>query len=432
LQNLVTLPSVNHLLTAVAIGIGGIVVGGLLHAMLARFERNAEHRHSTTRTIVFRTAKNLAVAVLGLGGLWLAVLTLGLSRDVTDALERAIEALAMVVLTVISARLGAAGVRTYFLHRAGKQASSIFVTLTWVGVVAVGMMVLLQTFGVSITPLLTALGVAGLAVALALQDTLSNLFAGIHILASKKVQIGDFIELDTGQRGYIVDITWRNTAIRQLPNNMLLVPNSRLATAVLVNYYRPAVELAVLVEVGVSYDSDLGHVERVTAAVGKEVMQGVSGGVPDNDPFIRYHTFNQSSIDFTVILRAREFTDQYLVKHEFIKRLHARYREEGIQIPFPIRTVVFDQTDGKPFAAPGRTQARVPVKADGRNLALTPSPVDADLDAVQGQDHKEPAQHDSSRGDGELAEGDPEHPVQRVSAWSQDPHHDRNGQIGDR
>ena len=124
-----------------------------------------------------------------------------------------------------------------------------------------------------------------------------------------------------------------------LANNLIVVPNSRLAQAIVVNHHLPAEDLAVLVEVGVDYASDLAHVERVVADVGRAVMREVEGGVPAFEPFVRFHTFGESSVDFTVILRASEFTGQYLVKHEFVKRLHARFRAEGIVIPFPIRTV---------------------------------------------------------------------------------------------
>jgi len=106
-----------------------------------------------------------------------------------------------------------------------------------------------------------------------------------------------------------------------------------------INYYLPEKEMSVLVQVGVSYDSDLKKVERVTVEVGKEVMRGVPGGVPEFEPFIRYHTFADFSINFSVILRAKEFTDNFLIQHEFIKRLHQRFKEEGIEIPFPIRTI---------------------------------------------------------------------------------------------
>ena len=105
--------------------------------------------------------------------------------------------------------------------------------------------------------------------------------------------------------------------------------------------------MAVLVQVGVHYDSDLEKVEKVTIEVAKEVMREVKGGVPEFEPFIRYHTFGDFSINFTVILRAKEYTDQYLVKHEFIKRLHKRYKEEGIVIPYPIRAINYTQEKAK-------------------------------------------------------------------------------------
>jgi small-conductance mechanosensitive channel len=102
--------------------------------------------------------------------------------------------------------------------------------------------------------------------------------------------------------------------------------------------------LAVLVPVGVSYSSDLSRVEKVTVEVAREVMRSVPGGVETFEPVIRFHTFGDSSIDFTVVMRAREFVDQHLLKHEFVKRLHGRYNLEGIEIPFPIRTVRMEGT----------------------------------------------------------------------------------------
>jgi len=223
--------------------------------------------------------------------------------------------------------------------------ASIFKNLTKAFVLLLGFLVILHTLGISITPLITTLGIGGLAVALALQDTLANFFAGLHIVATQKVKLGDYIKIETGEEGYVTDITWRDTTIRQLPNNIVIIPNSKLASAIVVNYCLPQKELAVLIQVGVSYDSDLEKVERVTIEVAKEVMQTVPGGVPEFDPFIRYHTFGDSSINFTVILRVKEFVDQYAIKHEFIKRLKKRYDEEGIVIPFPIRTVFLEQTE---------------------------------------------------------------------------------------
>jgi small-conductance mechanosensitive channel len=120
-----------------------------------------------------------------------------------------------------------------------------------------------------------------------------------------------------------------STRVRMLANNLIIVPNARLAQAIVVNTHLPSQDLAVLVEAGVDYDSDLRHVERVIVEVGREVMTKIPGGVPDFEPFIRYHTFGDSSIN------------QHLVKHEFVKRLLPRFAQEGIVIPFPIRTVAY-------------------------------------------------------------------------------------------
>jgi small-conductance mechanosensitive channel len=177
-------------------------------------------------------------------------------------------------------------------------------------------------------------------VALALQEPLANFFAGLFITLAGQIRVGDYLKLDSGQEGYVTDFSWRSTRLRMLSNNLVIVPNAKLAQAIVINHHLPSQDLAVLVEVGVAYASDLHHVERIVAEVGREIMAAVAGGVTTFEPFIRYHTFADSSINFTVILRAREFVDQYLIKHEFVKRLHTRFNQEGIVIPFPIRTLV--------------------------------------------------------------------------------------------
>jgi len=103
--------------------------------------------------------------------------------------------------------------------------------------------------------------------------------------------------------------------------------------------------MAVAIEIGVHYLSDLEAVERVTVEVGREVLKEVPGGVKEFEPLIRYHTFADSSIKFAVVLRVKEFVDQYLVRHEFIKRLQKRYAKEGIVIPYPIQAVNMSQED---------------------------------------------------------------------------------------
>ncbi|HET9481131.1 MAG TPA: mechanosensitive ion channel family protein [Candidatus Polarisedimenticolia bacterium] len=202
-----------------------------------------------------------------------------------------------------------------------------------------GLLILLDSMGISITPLLASLGVGSLAVALALQGTLANLFAGFHVLADKSIEPGQFVKLESGEEGFVERIGWRSTRVRMRSDVMLILPNSRIVDSMITNYDLPDTPCAFLVPVGVHYDSDLGQVERVTVEVARDVMREVDGGVPEFEPFIRYGAFADSSINFSVILRVTSYPAHNLVKHEFIKRLHERYRHEGIVIPFPIRTL---------------------------------------------------------------------------------------------
>lgn len=250
------------------------------------------------------------------------------------------------VAGALSVTLAAAAVASQMVDAYGQviapalPVSSLTRNVAWGVVATLGLLVVLNGLGLSIAPMLTALGVGGLAVALALQEPLANFFAGIFVTLAGQIRVGDYIRLESGHEGVVTDFSWRSTRVRMLANNLVLVPNAKLAQAIVINHHLPSPDLAVLVEVGVDYASDLRHVERVVAEVGRAVMREVTGGVPGFEPFVRFHTFGDSSINFTTILRAQEFVDQFLVKHEFIKRLHARFDQEGIVIPFPIRTIV--------------------------------------------------------------------------------------------
>lgn len=205
---------------------------------------------------------------------------------------------------------------------------------------AVGILMMLNAVGVSITPIITALGVGGLAMALALQDTLSNLFAGIHILAEHTIRVGDFIRLESGQEGYVDDITWRTTRIRMLSNNLVIVPNSKLSQSVVLNYHLPLARMGFSIRVSVSYNSDPDLVERVLTDEALKAVKEVPGLLTDPQPSVRFLPgFGPSSLDFTLNFQVRDFLDQYLAQHELNKRIFKRLKREGIDIPFPTSTV---------------------------------------------------------------------------------------------
>lgn len=273
-------------------------------------------------------------------GIWVASGHWPLTPEERLLLSRVLFVVGAGSLTLAVAQLLSGIVDAYGVRMApALPVTSLTKNIVWSAVVVLGGLMILNGIGVSITPMLTALGVGGLAVALALQEPLSNFFAGFFLSVAGQIRVGDYITLDGGHGGYVADFSWRSTRVRMLSNNIVVVPNALLAKAVVVNHHLPSTDLAVLVEVGVDYASDLGHVERVVVEVGRTVMADVPGGVPDFEPFVRFHTFADSSINFTTILRADEYVGQYLVKHEFVKRLHARFKAEGIVIPFPIRTL---------------------------------------------------------------------------------------------
>jgi small-conductance mechanosensitive channel len=248
--------------------------------------------------------------------------------------------LGILSVTLSLANIAAGIVQSYSSKVEGTvPVTSLTQNITRLAVIGIGVLFLLNNLGISITPILATLGVGGLAVALALQDTLANLFSGFHIIVSRQIKVGDFIRLESGEEGYVFDITWRNTRIRMLQNNVVLIPNAKLSQAVIVNYHLPDKEMIMPVNLGVHYNSDLDNVEKVTIEVGREVMKEVQGAVPAFEPVVRFHSFGESSIDFSVVLRVKEFSDQGPVKHEFIKRLAKRYAKEGIVIPYPIRAI---------------------------------------------------------------------------------------------
>ena len=210
-------------------------------------------------------------------------------------------------------------------------------------VYCIGLILILQTFGVAIAPLLTALGVGGIAVALALQPTLSNLFSGLQLIASGKINIGDFVKLESGQTGFIRDITWRNTTLETGQNNIIILPNSKLADSIVENFFLADKKINYSVMARVGYESDLEKVERVSKQVAKEILETHAGGVKEFEPTVRFYNFGESAIELRVYLEVKEYADQVLITSEFIKALHKRFTREGISIPFPVRTVIMNK-----------------------------------------------------------------------------------------
>ncbi len=203
-----------------------------------------------------------------------------------------------------------------------------------------GTLIVLDTLGISVTPIIASLGLGSLAIALALQPTLENFFSGIQLIADKPIQIGHFIRLETGEEGIVQKIGWRSTWITMGNNNTVVVPNKTLVNSRVTNYFFPNQEITVVIPVGVHYGSDLDKVERVAQAVARDVMKTVAGGVTMAEPVVRFTELADSGINMNVTLRAKDFPATGLLKHEFIKRLQKTFAAEGIVMPYPTRTII--------------------------------------------------------------------------------------------
>ncbi len=328
---------------------GGLVLMGILfgilveRAVLTRLMRWAAKTRLHWDDLVANSLRGVPTVLLSTGGVFLALGVGDLDPLFVTTANKVLTVVAIGALVIAGMRAAGGAVEKVSVG-SSIRSPTLVVNLARLGVAILGLFIILQNLNIDITPLITALGIGGLAVALALQDTLGNLFAGVQIILSQQVRARDYVRLASGEEGWVTDVKGRNTTIQTFPDgNLVVVPNSTLASSIVKNYSMPRKALWVKVEVGVSYASDLEAVERVALDVAREALGSVDGGLSDEPPRVRFHTFADSSINFDVLMEVREFTAQGPVRHEFIKRLHRRFNEEGIEIPFPIRTVVMAQ-----------------------------------------------------------------------------------------
>ncbi|MGE5309385.1 MAG: mechanosensitive ion channel family protein [Deltaproteobacteria bacterium] len=323
-----------------------IVIGALLAGFLVRnfVFRRLLHWGKISR----RPLDDIVIAAISKPFLfWWALFGayVALETSVVPARVAFIGSKALLVLAIASVTVTLARIATGMI-RANAERLETTVTITSltdnatrVIIFLIGSLLIVNSLGISVVPILATLGVAGLAVGLALQDTFGNFFAGFHIILSKQIRINDYVRLDSGVEGYVYDINWRTTQIKTLAGNLVLVPNLKLTQAVITDFCLPQKEVAVTVEVSVRPESDLEKVQMATEAVASETASSMPGSLPGQQPKALFTEFSEYGVKLSVTLKCREFTDQYSIRHELIKRLHARYNKEGIFIafaPFPV------------------------------------------------------------------------------------------------
>lgn len=332
----------------IAFALGGVLLGFLLERIVvARLHKLVHDSRFKWDDLIVESIRGLPTIWLGAGGVYLAISVGQVPPAVNNAVRNILMILVIGAVVVGGMRFAGGAIAVLSTRSKGAiQSPTLVVNIAKGAVATLGVFIILQNLGIDITPLITALGIGGLAVALALQDTLGNLFAGVQIILSGQVRPRDYVQLSSGEQGWVTDVKARYTTIQTVPDgNLLAVPNSMLASSIVKNYSFPRTALWVSVDVGVSYDSDLEVVERVALEVAKDVVKDVETGFEGDEPMLFFHTFGGSSIDFEVRMMVRSFKSQPPCRHEFIKRLHRRFDEEGIEIPFPIRTLIMQRAE---------------------------------------------------------------------------------------
>ncbi len=295
--------------------------------------------------IFIAAIKNILKYIIIALGIYFATLELSLPEAIHTKITKCTMVVIVLLVTIVIARIAVGFVKLLPGRSEGAfPGSSIFINVTRITIFILGFVFVLQQLGISITPIITALGVGGLAVALALQDTLANLFAGLNVIAGRRLRQGDFIQLENGQEGIIEDITWRNTLLREQTNNNIIIPNTKVASSIIKNYSTPLLEVFVIVKIGVDYESDLEHVEQVLIAVATKMMEEEVEGVKEYIPFVQFKEFGESSINCEVFLKAQTIIDRANIRHKFIKSIQKEFKIQGISIPFPTRRLLGDKS----------------------------------------------------------------------------------------
>lgn len=324
-------------------------------------------------------------------------LALTIPLDLTGAQQHRVDTVAQALAVVLGifAVVGLlSSVVDWYLTTLAASATHVmdlrlFPLLRRVGIIVIygiGALLVLDVLEINISPLIAGLGLGGLAVALALQPTLANLFAGTYVMTEGVISTGDYIELEGGVAGYVVEVGWRSTRIRTWGNNLVVIPNARFAETIITNYQEPVPAVNVYLTCGVSYDSDLDLVEKVSREVMQDLLEVSPSAVKEYGAWFAFDSFGESNVNFWLFIQARDRIASFTLQGELIKDLHRRFQEDGIVINYPMRTLQFPN-GWNPQEFPGQVPTAVTEqRAPARRTSRLPRDTNLDAAVEQGPD----------------------------------------------
>jgi len=317
----------------------GVALRRIIHYWTAKFQNKwGEY--------IFAFLEALPVPLLLLCGFYAGMESLPLSARYEHIASKLILALVLLVISYLPAKflvlaLQRAGERNPAVVRIAQPAA--FVIRAGFAVLAI--VIFLEDIGIKLTVVWTTLGVGSVAIALALQDTLSNFFSGLYLVADRPVNPGDYIRTDTNQEGYVQRIGWRSTTLLTLGEHLVIIPNSTMAKAVITNLSMPQPRYSCGLPVNVAYGTDPALVEKALLEVVQDALHAqVEGLLPRPEPSVAFLPgFGESAMSFTLNVTLRRFADQYGVQSELRKRIVKKFQVAGIEIPFPTRTLLLQK-----------------------------------------------------------------------------------------
>ncbi|HYM20041.1 MAG TPA: mechanosensitive ion channel family protein [Candidatus Kapabacteria bacterium] len=284
------------------------------------------------------------IVLRALGGLIITMLVLITIRNVVELFPitegkeetayKVIKIIWIIAVTLFLTRIAVAVLHRVLARASNKGAhgaTTILVNIVKVVVAVLGLFWIFHTLGIAITPILTALGVGGLAVALALQDTLTNLFAGIYILSSDQMQIDQPVKLTTGEEGVIHDISWRTTTLRTAGGNLIVIPNSKFAQSTLTNFSLPERTSAIIIPLIVKPIGDLDRIERVALTAVSGVLAGDKRW-EHCECTVQFTEQTENGLRVQVIIKPVLFDEQADLKHRSLKEILRSFRENNIEL----------------------------------------------------------------------------------------------------
>ncbi len=332
---------VNPVIRYILIVVGAVLAGLLFDKLVAKFLLMLAGKTETDLDdkIVEVLHKPIFWSVF-LGGAAWAVTVLSLPSPAPYFLEGTIKTAAVIIWISALSKVGSIFL-AWLSERQDRfkvvqpRTMPLFDIAVKVVVIGGGFYALLLSWDINVTGWLASAGILGLAIGFAAKDTLANLFAGVFILADAPYKLGDYIVIQSGERGKVVEIGMRSTRILTRDDIEIVVPNSSIANGKIINESGPVFKRRIRIQVGVSYDSDIDLVERVLL----EVATGNADVSAEPEPRVRFRSFGDSSLDFELLVWVADPEWRGRVQHELNSAVFKAFKAAGVEIPFPQRDV---------------------------------------------------------------------------------------------